>query len=435
MGRRPLPIILVILFNFFIVAIAFSQDYRGGGFAATSSGMPNWYTKSVALVIGINNYSAGWPSLSAACNDADRVAGALRAQGFDVYELKDRQATKGEIMRHLYNVVPPLLSENDRFLLYFAGHGQTQDAPSGQLGYIVPFDGKREGGTDQWYTYISMQELRDVLLHQYKAKHILIIADSCFSGLLTTKSIGGSSDISHALQYKGRMVLTAGGKGEQAVDGLFAPVLVDALNGQCDINGDGAVTFSELSLYVQQNVASKSDQRPVFGWWEGNGDMVFKPVASAGAPPLQVPNQPPSFAPSKNMNEPPHFDIANRFEKTSCGSIIDKQTGLEWYVGPDKSMTWKAANNWVQSVTICGGGWRMPKREELRTLFMEEAQEGNIHLPKEFKLTGSWVWSCEINASNAWCFSYTINDDSWIFVDFGSDKRALAVRPHKKNMF
>ncbi len=42
------------------------------------------YSASYALVIGIDKYTGGWPSLSGAVNDADLIAKALKKKGFDV---------------------------------------------------------------------------------------------------------------------------------------------------------------------------------------------------------------------------------------------------------------------------------------------------------------------------------------------------------------
>ena len=47
------------------------------------------YNGSYALVIGINNYTEGWPRLSGAVQDAELVAGVLREKGFDVTFRKD----------------------------------------------------------------------------------------------------------------------------------------------------------------------------------------------------------------------------------------------------------------------------------------------------------------------------------------------------------
>ncbi len=47
------------------------------------------YSASKALVIGIDNYSAGWPTLSGAVKDAKAVAEALKLQGFEVTLVAD----------------------------------------------------------------------------------------------------------------------------------------------------------------------------------------------------------------------------------------------------------------------------------------------------------------------------------------------------------
>jgi hypothetical protein len=47
------------------------------------------YTKSKALVIGNDHYSSGWPQLSNGIKDAEEVAKALTAQGFEVTLKKD----------------------------------------------------------------------------------------------------------------------------------------------------------------------------------------------------------------------------------------------------------------------------------------------------------------------------------------------------------
>jgi formylglycine-generating enzyme required for sulfatase activity len=232
----------------------------------------------VALVVGIDQYSQGWPPLSAAVSDANQMEAALRGQGFQVIKLLNQQATRDEIMHQLQDVIPPQLGQGDRFLFYFSGHGQTEQAPGGQLGYLVPVNGRRPEGQDSWSSYISMTEIRNVLMNKYSAKHVLLVADACFSGLLAGRGTLRSPTVQAALQQEGRMVLTAGGRGEQAMDGLFTGVLVRGMQGGADFNHDGYITFSELALYAQQHVTDRSEgrQHPVFNRWEGEGEMVFR---------------------------------------------------------------------------------------------------------------------------------------------------------------
>jgi len=57
-----------------------------------------------------------------------------------------------------------------------------------------------------------------------------------------------------------------------------------------------------------------------------------------------------------------------RFTVSQEGIITDTQTGLEWYVGPDRDTSWDQAQAWAFSLKVAGGGWRLPALKELQTL-------------------------------------------------------------------
>lgn len=115
----------------------------------------------------------------------------------------------------------------------------------------------------------------------------------------------------------------------------------------------------------------------------------------------------------------------------SNGVVKDENTGLEWFVGPDEETTWQEAKKWVWSLTVAGGGWRMPSRLELETLYKKGS--GNQNMTPLLRTIGSWVWSGEArNSSYAWFFDfgrgkmffYSINESHVFF-------RAFAVRTGK----
>jgi hypothetical protein len=96
-----------------------------------------------------------------------------------------------------------------------------------------------------------------------------------------------------------------------------------------------------------------------------------------------------------------------RFSVTSCNSIKDTQTGLEWFIGPDRNMTWYDAQQWTVGLGSCGGGWRMPTIEEIRTLYNPALRAGTgyytegryfpAHIDPVFNAIGggAWVWANE----------------------------------------
>jgi WD40 repeat protein len=95
-----------------------------------------------------------------------------------------------------------------------------------------------------------------------------------------------------------REVITAGGKDQQVLDGgpnghsYFVDYLLEALaDGMADTNGDGYITFSELSSYLIPR-ASNRQQTPAFGVLSGHqaGEYLFRsptarvPLIGAGEP-------------------------------------------------------------------------------------------------------------------------------------------------------
>ena len=103
----------------------------------------------------------------------------------------------------------------------------------------------------------------------------------------------------------------------------------------------------------------------------------------------------------------------------------DAKPGFEWVAGPDRDTTWDEARSWVQSLTVDGGGWRMPTMEELKTLY----QQGDITVLAN--ATGSWVWSGETKGSFARLFSFSYGLEKWTNRGYAKRNRGFAVRPGK----
>jgi len=95
----------------------------------------------------------------------------------------------------------------------------------------------------------------------------------------------------------------------------------------------------------------------------------------------------------------------SRYRLADCGSIIDRSTNLEWYVGPDVNMTWSEANKWAQVLGVCQGRWATPSIEQIKTLFDPNQTAGTgyytrgrywpAHIDPVFSQIGkgSWVWT------------------------------------------
>lgn len=244
------------------------------------------YEKSWAIVVGIDNY-AKWPKLEYASHDAQAVADTLTGQfGFpssQVIVLKNEQATRNNILAAFHDrLADDRTGKNDRVFVFFAGHGATRQLASGRdLGYIIPVDSDpKEFATDA----IAMTDIQNIA-ESMQAKHVMFVMDACYSGLgLTRGGPSSSSFLRENARRSARQMLTAGGADQQVADAgpnghsVFTWVLLQALAGKGDLNGDGLITGTELAAYVAPAVSAVSQQTPAFGSLPGSqgGEFVFQ---------------------------------------------------------------------------------------------------------------------------------------------------------------
>jgi hypothetical protein len=258
-----------------------TQDSPAAPSSSLSARYKTGYRKSWAVVIGINDYQH-WPKLEYAVNDARSVERLLKKLGFDeVITLLDGEATRQRILYALGDEVKAKAGDEDRVLIFYAGHGQTEDLRDrSKLGWIIPVDGDLKNLAS---TAISMRELQDHA-DRIRAKHILYAMDACFSGLLLRLRGVDPADrtVMELTTAPARQVLTAGAEGEQVVEfgghGLFTKSLLVGLEGGADLNDDGYITARELYEFVSRRVQedSRNMQNPQFGpLGFGRGEFVF----------------------------------------------------------------------------------------------------------------------------------------------------------------
>lgn len=254
--------------------------------AASDATVTTGYEKSWAIVVGIDSY-AKWPKLEYASHDAQAVADTLTGQfGFpssQVIVLKNEQATRNNILAAFHDrLADDRTGKNDRVFVFFAGHGATRQLASGRdLGYIIPVDSDpKEFATDA----IAMTDIQNIA-ESMQAKHVMFVMDACYSGLgLTRGGPSSSSFLRENARRSARQMLTAGGADQQVADAgpnghsVFTWVLLQALAGKGDLNGDGLITGTELAAYVAPAVSAVSHQTPAFGSLPGSqgGEFVFQ---------------------------------------------------------------------------------------------------------------------------------------------------------------
>ena len=243
------------------------------------------YGKSHALVIGINDYEHA-PRLAHAQNDAEAFARVLRER-FEFTKdnltiLTDGDATRSEILRVFMRYAQDSnVGDDDRIVVFFAGHGHTVRARRGETGFLVPVN----GDPSDLSTLIRWDDLtRNADL--IPAKHMFFVMDACYGGLALTRnplSVGSMRFLRDMLQRFSRQVLTAGKADETVADAngprpghsIFTGYLLDALEGAAA--SEGVITASGVMAYVYQKVARDqySRQTPHYGFFDGDGDFVF----------------------------------------------------------------------------------------------------------------------------------------------------------------
>jgi hypothetical protein len=241
------------------------------------------YKQSWALVIGINNYKFA-PPLEYACNDAKAVAEILidrfSFQEENIILLTNESASR-EIIINSFLKFAHNSSEDDRIIVFFAGHGYTFTGKRGEIGYLVPADGTSENLA----TLIRWDDLTknaDVI----PAKHLLFIMDACYGGIAITRTIspGSMRFLKDMLQRYSRQVLTAGKADEVVADSggpipghsVFTGHFLEALSGKA-ATSDGIISANSVMAYVYDRVGKdlNSRQTPHYGHIDGDGDFIF----------------------------------------------------------------------------------------------------------------------------------------------------------------
>jgi hypothetical protein len=234
-----------------------------------------------ALIIGINDYQF-LPHLLTPRNDAQEVASVLSDQyGFKTQLLLDANATQDQIVRALEGY-QKTLSDADNLLIYYAGHG-TYDRQMDEA-YWAPVDAAK-GTYGHWIIATVITGTAKVV----PARHVLVISDSCYSGMIARDS--RAADISDRtnyfekmLQTKSRDVMASGGDepvadsdvpGHFSHHSVFANVLLQDLT---HIEVD-EFTAEQLFVQVKEQVGGRSKQIPHYDAIRDSnhegGDFVF----------------------------------------------------------------------------------------------------------------------------------------------------------------
>lgn len=233
-----------------------------------------------ALVIGNTEYH-DLPRVEGARVDAERVAKTLeRLYGFEVELLLD--ATRFDTMKAL-NRLRESLNEKDNLLVYYAGHGLRDE--NRNTAYWQPVDASASSPAN-WIPDGVLADHLDLI----PAKHVMVVADSAFSGMRTRSSIarlpqGRSSEsryyhIRQLLDRRARLVLASGGRSARSSgSSRFADLFIDVLESNHDVLEASRVHL-ELSERMSAAGAGEPPQFATLRWTRNDvSDFFFVPKA------------------------------------------------------------------------------------------------------------------------------------------------------------
>jgi Caspase domain/Ankyrin repeats (3 copies) len=226
-----------------------------------------------ALVIGNDDYDH-LPKLQTAVNDARALSELLRDRyGYRVNTLLN--ASRSEILQAL-SQYRRILTSQDNLLIYYAGHGWLDE--DADRGYWLPIDATQDDDV-HWIANESITSKTRAI----EAKHVMVIADSCYSGKLV-RGIHVNQNTPNYLKRlatrRARVVLTSGGiepvsdSGGRDNHSVFAAALLRALEENNDV-----LEGHELFTKVRRPVAVNSDQIPEYSdirkAGHDGGDFLF----------------------------------------------------------------------------------------------------------------------------------------------------------------
>jgi len=239
---------------------------------------PASHTNQFALIIGNNNYRY-LRKLNTAVNDAKVISEILvNEYGFKTKLLLD--ANRDSLLDAL-NGYRKNLTDNDNLLIYYAGHGEFDQIAN--KAYWLPIDAESDNDTN----WIIADRITSNI-KRIPAKHILVVADSCYSGTLTRSAITDLKSNEQRDRYlkkmtgkKSRSLMASGGNEPVSDAGskghsIFAEALLVGLKNMELLEFTAEELFYE---HIKEKVAGNADQIPEYNIIRNSGhdggDFIF----------------------------------------------------------------------------------------------------------------------------------------------------------------
>ncbi len=231
---------------------------------------PGYY----AILIAENNYEdKSIPSLQNPVNDARELKTILESQyifnpsTIDTLYNRSREDIMQSIVQRCNT-----MTENDNLIIFYAGHGIAEKDKFGDVdGYWIPVSARR----GQTSTYISASDI-NIALKRSNAKHILVIADACFSGAFT-RSLPPDASKGIQKQYKvpSRKVMASGNLEPVPDNSKFIYYLKKTLQENPDKYLSGKKLFDSFYDAILSNTENLPQYAAIKNVGDEGGEFIF----------------------------------------------------------------------------------------------------------------------------------------------------------------
>ncbi|MEM6306062.1 MAG: caspase family protein [Pseudomonadota bacterium] len=248
--------------------------------------------RSYAVLIANQDYAdgSGIPDLATPIGDAQALAQILRdtygfateiaLPGGETLDLMLTDASARDIGLTLDRLARAV-GERDNVLVFYAGHGEYEQLTG--AAYWLPVDAV----AGAFSTYLEASSITRSL-QRMGAGNVLVISDSCYSGMLLRSASAGepppAGDRLQALQrlndQRSRVVMSSGGN-TPVLDGgggghsVFAAALLEELRAPEDRAFSARELHGRVFSRVIRAAAQEPDFRPIDGAGHDGGDFVF----------------------------------------------------------------------------------------------------------------------------------------------------------------
>lgn len=222
------------------------------------AGKPPAIRRKLAVLFGINSYQDPIPELETPIADVEGIADVLgKRYGYETRVL--RNVGKAGIIEAL-NAVAAEAAPEDSVLLFYAGHGYLMD--ENDMGYWIPIDASVRTAAG-WISNTDISKL----LSAIRARQLILISDSCFSGSLTKehKVTGSARNPENVLQRRSVIAFSSGGEEPVSDAGkeghsIFAWSFINTLK-----STEGIAPGYEIYRVVHRQVLKNFPQEPQYG--------------------------------------------------------------------------------------------------------------------------------------------------------------------------